>query len=94
MEIYNDRGRCLTAADISDALMQGVLRLSTGAWFDQAADGLEAHGNPNAVTLDVGASGLSQGCSAQTCLVQLARFDAAIPVINAFTLPILVSEPA
>jgi biotin/methionine sulfoxide reductase len=92
VEIFNDRGRCLAAADVSDVIAPGVLRLSTGAWFDLAADGLETHGNPNAVTLDRGASGLSQGCSAQTCLVDVKRFEGVVPEIRAFELPVFFCE--
>ena len=33
-------------------------------------EGLEAAGNPNVLTLDVGTSQFGQGCSAQTCLVR------------------------
>jgi biotin/methionine sulfoxide reductase len=76
VEVFNSRGRLISAAVISDAIMPGVLRLSTGAWFDMDHDTkIERHGNPNAVTLDVPASSLSQGCSAQTCLVEIRRID-------------------
>ena len=89
VEIYNERGRCLSAARVTDAVMRGVVRLSTGAWFDpDFATGLEKHGNPNAVTLDQGASSLSQGCSAQTCLVEIRRVTYHAPVITAFRIPV------
>jgi biotin/methionine sulfoxide reductase len=87
VEVFNERGRCLAAAVVTDDVMVNVVRLSTGAWFDTAADGLETHGNPNVLTLDRGASGLSQGCSAQTCLVQIARFEGELPQVRAFVLP-------
>jgi len=88
VEIYNDRGRCLAAAILSDDIMAGVARLSTGAWFDPDPEtGLDKHGNPNAVTLDIPASSLSQGCSAQTCLVEIAPWRGALPPITAFDLP-------
>ena len=68
---------------LSDRIRRGVVRLSTGAWFDPADAGsnrpLEKHGNPNALTLDIGASKLSQGCIAQTCLVEIERFDGRRP---------------
>jgi biotin/methionine sulfoxide reductase len=87
VEVFNARGRCLAGLRISDAIMPGVARLSTGAWFDQdAPDALEKHGNPNAVTRDAGASGLSQGCTAQTCLVQVKG-----PVMN--PPPVTAHEP-
>ena len=91
LRVYNDRGACLAAARLSDRIRRGVVRLSTGAWFDPADSGsnqpLEKHGNPNALTLDIGASKLSQGCIAQTCLVEVERFDAAPPPVTAHRLP-------
>ena len=50
---------------LSDRIRRGVVRLSTGAWFDPADSGsnrpLEKHGNPNALTLDIGASQAQPG---------------------------------
>ncbi len=91
LRVYNDRGACLAAARLSDRIRRGVVRLSTGAWFDPADSGsnqpLEKHGNPNALTLDIGASKLSQGCIAQTCLVEIERYDAPAPAVTAHRLP-------
>jgi biotin/methionine sulfoxide reductase len=89
--VFNDRGACLAAARLSDRIRHGVVRLSTGAWFDPADSGsnrpLEKHGNPNALTLDIGASKLSQGCIAQTCLVEIERFDGPAPPVTAHRPP-------
>jgi biotin/methionine sulfoxide reductase len=91
VRVFNDRGACLAAARLSDRIRRGVVRLSTGAWFDPADSGsnrpLEKHGNPNALTLDIGASKLSQGCSAQTCLVEIERHDGPAPAVTAHELP-------
>ncbi len=90
VELFNDRGRCLAGAVVTPDIMQGVARLSTGAWFDPGEgpeDGVEKHGNPNALTLDCGASGFSQGCAAQSCLVQLRRRDVPAPPVTAYVLP-------
>jgi biotin/methionine sulfoxide reductase len=88
VELFNDRGRCLAAAVPTEDVMQGVARLATGAWFDPDPEtGLEKHGNPNVLTLDVGASGLSQGCSAQTCLIDIRRFTETPPAVTAFDPP-------
>jgi biotin/methionine sulfoxide reductase len=89
VELFNDRGRCLAGAVLSDLIMPGVARLATGAWFDPG-DAIEKHGNPNTLTLDRGASGLSQGCIAQTCLVEIRPFDAPLPPITVFSLPDIV----
>jgi biotin/methionine sulfoxide reductase len=96
VRVFNDRGACLAAARLSDRIRRGVVRLSTGAWFDPSdADSnrpLEKHGNPNALTLDIGASKLSQGCSAQTCLVEIERFDGPAPEVKAHRLPVLTAR--
>lgn len=96
VRVYNERGACLAAARVSDKIRPGVVKLSTGAWFDPTSstevDAMEKHGNPNVLTLDMGASKLSQGCIAQTCLVEVTRFDAIPPPVTAFELPIIVSQ--
>ena len=93
VELFNARGRCLAAAILTDDLAPGVARLATGAWFDPDPEtGIEKHGNPNALTLDRGASGLSQGCSAQTCLVQVRGPVNEAPPVTAFVLPTFAGE--
>ena len=71
IRIWNARGACLATAQVTDTVRSGVIVLPTGAWFTPREDeGLEAAGNPNVLTLDVGTSQFGQGCSAQTCLVR------------------------
>lgn len=91
--VFNARGACLASVRVSDDILPGVARISTGAWFDPStwrASGpgnLEKHGNPNVLTLDIGASRLSQGCIAQTCLVQVERYAGQAPVPTPYQLP-------
>jgi biotin/methionine sulfoxide reductase len=88
VEVFNSRGRTLAGAIISQALMPGVARLATGAWFDHDwQTGLEKHGNPNTLTRDHPASSLSQGCTAQTCLVEIRRTDGPAPAVTAHRRP-------
>lgn len=88
VELYNERGRCLAGAIVSDDIMQGVVRLATGAWFDPDwSTGLEKAGNPNVLTADRAASSLSQGCAAQSCIVRLRRLEFAPPEITAYSPP-------
>jgi len=91
VRVYNDRGACLAAAKLTDALRPGVARISTGAWFDPAGPGanqaMDKHGNPNVLTLDIGASKLSQGCAAQTCLVEVETWDGPVPEVTAHKVP-------
>lgn len=85
--ISNDRGRCLAAAVPSGDIAPGVARLATGAWYEPDAEGTDQRGNPNVLTLDEGASGLSQGCMAQTCLVEIARAGADVPPVPSYEPP-------
>ncbi|TCM14205.1 biotin/methionine sulfoxide reductase [Novosphingobium sp. PhB165] len=89
VELFNDRGRCLAGVIVDLGLMRGVVRLSTGAWYDPDGD-LDRHGNPNVLTLDRAASGLSQGCSAHTCLVEIRKWQGPLPPVRAFDPPTFV----
>lgn len=91
VRLFNDRGACLAALEISDELLPGVVQLATGAWYDPVPDDgpqpLERHGNPNVLTADIGTSRLAQGPSAQSCLVEVERFDEELPPVRVFEPP-------
>jgi biotin/methionine sulfoxide reductase len=92
VELFNARGRCLAGALVSEDVMPGVVRLATGAWWDCPDEGVERSGNPNALTLDRGASSFSQGCSAQTCLVEVRRFESEAPPIGIDQPPVILAR--
>jgi biotin/methionine sulfoxide reductase len=80
IRLYNDRGSCLSAAVLNKDLRPGVVKLSTGAWYDPLIpgdpDSMCLHGNPNVLTLDRGTSRLAQATIAHSCLVEVERVDA------------------
>jgi biotin/methionine sulfoxide reductase len=92
VRVFNDRGAFLAGVAIADpgTLLPGVAQVPTGAWYDPLEPGvagtLEKHGNPNVVTSDRGTSRLTQSTAAQTCLVEVERFDDPPPV-TAFEWP-------
>ncbi len=90
VRVFNDRGATLAGLRVSGDIMPGVVSLPTGTWFDPAANGerLDKHGNPNAVTRDVGTSRLGQGCSAQSCLVEVVAVSGTPPSVTAFERPL------
>ncbi|MBX8490021.1 molybdopterin guanine dinucleotide-containing S/N-oxide reductase [Pseudomonas cichorii] len=94
VKVFNERGAFLAGVIVSDDIRPGVVQIATGAWFDPVVHGqkgsLEKHGNPNMITLDVGASSLSQGCSAQTASVEVVKWDQALPEVTAFEPPLLM----
>jgi biotin/methionine sulfoxide reductase len=91
VRVYNSRGAFLAGVRVSDDIRPGVVQIATGAWFDPLVKGqansLEKHGNPNVVTEDIGASSLSQGCSAQTVSVEVEKWHGELPAITAFAPP-------
>jgi len=89
VELFNDRGRCLAGAIVSPDIMPSVARLATGGWFDPS-DGLDLNGNPNSLTLDRGSSSFAQGCSAQTCLVEIRRYEGDPPPIRVYDPPQII----
>jgi biotin/methionine sulfoxide reductase len=94
--VHNDRGRSLAGALVTDDMMPGVVRLATGSWYDRSdeeqtnAAAFDNNANPNSLTLDRGASSFSQGCSAQTCLVEVERFVGGAPPVSVYELPELI----
>lgn len=75
LEIHNDRGRALASVKLAPYLMQGVVVLPTGAWFDPIADGrdlpLDRGGNPNTLTSIRPTSTLAQATAPNSCLVSV-----------------------
>lgn len=91
VRVFNARGSCLAGAELDPRVMPGVLIMSTGAWFDPQDATLERHGNPNVLTLDIGTSRLTQGCSAMTTLVEVERWEGPAPAMEAFEPPARVA---
>lgn len=93
VRVFNRRGACLGAVVISDDVMQSVVQMSTGAWYDPEESGkagsLCKHGSVNVLTPDVPTSKLGQGPIAHTCMVEIERFDGELPQVTAFDPPVI-----
>ena len=99
VRVYNDRGACLAGVRLDASMRADTVLLATGAWYDPRVPGeigtLDKHGNPNVLTLDKGTSRLGQGPIAHTTLVEVERYNEALPPITAFELPQFAQrEPA
>ncbi len=94
VRVFNDRGACLAAVAVRGDLMEDVVQLPTGAWWDpDGPGGLCRSGNPNVLTRDAGTSSLAQGPTAQTCLVEIERFTGEAPRVEAHDSPKLLGHP-
>ncbi|HEX6143855.1 MAG TPA: molybdopterin dinucleotide binding domain-containing protein, partial [Geminicoccaceae bacterium] len=91
VRVFNDRGACLAGAVVTERVRPEVLVMATGSWFSPAEPGepgsLEVHGNPNVLTPDHGTSGIAQGPSPMSCLVQIERFEGEPPPIGVLEPP-------
>ncbi|AZI59371.1 molybdopterin oxidoreductase [Nakamurella antarctica] len=95
VRVFNDKGECLAGVQVTETIRRDVVQLPTGAWFDpQILDGRRicAHGNPNVLTTDQGTSRLAQGCSGAHALVQVCLLGVALPQVQAFEPPVIVSR--
>lgn len=97
VRIYNERGRCLSVAALSDQVRRGVIQLATGAWYDPEVDGDPEstclRGNPNVVTCDRGTSRLAQATTAHTCLVGVERVETSeAPPARPYGPPVVVAR--
>ncbi len=94
VRLFNDRGSCLAGAVVSDDIAPGVIKLSTGAWYDPLNPTDETsmcvHGNVNILTRDAGTSVISQGPSPQSCLVDVETWTKPVPPIKVFDPPEVV----
>ena len=52
VEVWNDRGKCVVPAYVTERVLPGVLVLFEGAWMDPDKDGVDRAGNPDFLTLD------------------------------------------
>ncbi|MFN0303145.1 MAG: molybdopterin-dependent oxidoreductase [Burkholderiales bacterium] len=90
VRVFNDRGACLAGVELDDGVLPSVVVMATGAWYDpdiNATDRLDRHGNVNVLSLDIGTSKLTQGPSALSALVQVERWEGALPPMRAFEPP-------
>lgn len=88
--LFNDRGQCLAGVILDENIRPGVVQIATGAWWDPDKPGhnsLCKHGQINVLTIDKGTSKLAQGPSALSCLIEVEKYEHALPAVTAFTAP-------
>lgn len=87
VRVFNKRGEVLAGAVVSDDIMQGVVRLCEGGWYDPDEKGLCKYGNVNVLTMDIPTSKLANGNCAHTGLVNIEKFKGTLPEVTAFKAP-------
>ncbi|MFC1951573.1 molybdopterin-dependent oxidoreductase [Chloroflexota bacterium] len=69
--VFNDRGRMVIQAKVTERIMPGVVDIPYGAWYDPDENGIDRGGCTNVLTKDVGAPG--GAFTSNTSLVQVQR---------------------
>ena len=90
VEIFNDRGRCLAGARVTEDVARGVIFLWTGAWYDPdftKPDNLDRHGNPNVLTHDLRTSAFSQSPASHSAQAEIRKAKLPVPKVAAFDPP-------
>ena len=94
--VFNDRGSCLASVVMDEGIRQGVVLMSTGAWYDPVDPSIEnstcKNGNPNVLTIDKGTSSLAQGPIAHTCLVEIKLVKKPMPEVTAYDPPKIIRK--
>lgn len=87
VRVFNKRGEVLAGAVVTSDIMQGVMRLCEGGWYDPDENGLCKYGCVNVLTMDIPTSKLANGNCSHTCLVNVEKFKGKLPEITAFVAP-------
>jgi len=95
VELFNERGRCLAGAKLTEDIARGCIFLWTGAWYEpdfNAPQARDKHGNPNVLTHDFRTSRLTQGSAAHSCLVECRLFEGPLPDLTIHQPPAFVTR--
>lgn len=74
VRVWNDRGECECAAEVTTSVRPRVLSIENGRWLptpDPSTGRVAGHGNPNTVTSDRATSPWGQATAAHSCLVRI-----------------------
>lgn len=69
--VYNDRGKDVLPASVTERIVPGVVDIPEGAWYDPDENGVDRGGCPNILTRDEPSPGGS--FASNTALVEIKK---------------------
>lgn len=87
IELSNERGSVIAGAKLDEGVLNKVVVLAEGAWYDPDENGNCKYGCPNVLTLDLPTSKLANGNISHTALVNVKKYTGKKVKITAFTPP-------
>lgn len=73
--VCSPRGSCKASLRTVDTCRPNVALMEMGHWYEGPMGGVDAGGNANSLTSDLPTSTLSQASAAQTCLVEIRKYE-------------------
>lgn len=73
VKVYNDRGKTILTASVTERMMPGVVDIPEGAWYSPGEDGIDRGGCPNVLLSDVPSPG-GAFCT-NTALVEVEKAE-------------------
>lgn len=96
VEVYNDRGRLLAGAVVTEDIREGVVAIEEGAWYSPENPSIENsrenNGNPNVLTSSRSTSSMAQASTANTTLIAIKKAEDTIFGNQAHSLPKIVDK--
>jgi biotin/methionine sulfoxide reductase len=94
IRLHSEVGSVLAAVVVDEAVSAHIVVLSTGAWYDHSSPAVATciHGNPNAITKDIGTSDLAQASTGQLTRVRIEKFTGEAPPLAVRTAPIVADR--
>ncbi|MBB4302734.1 trimethylamine-N-oxide reductase (cytochrome c) [Rhodobium orientis] len=91
VRVFNDRGQLLAGAIVTEDVAPGVVRVFEGGWYSPVEGGkpgsLDAYGDVNNLTVDIGTSSLAQGNCGHTAIADVEKYTETPPEVTAFDGP-------
>ncbi|AOO65035.1 molybdopterin guanine dinucleotide-containing S/N-oxide reductase [Sulfurospirillum halorespirans] len=91
VRVFNARGEILTGAVVTDDVIEGVICIYEGVWYDPEKPGAVGsickNGSPNLLTIDIPTSKLANGNISHTALVNIEKYTGKTLPLTAFSAP-------